>query len=57
VGYDPARPDRTDNTGHDRWDAAVGRTEAITGITMAAIRRFPAAEYSGFMGQCSVSGH
>ena len=50
AGYDSARPDRTDNTGHDRWDAAVGRTDAITGITMAAIRQFPGAEYSGFMG-------
>jgi SAM-dependent methyltransferase len=53
AGYDSARPDRTDNTGHDRWDAAVGRTEAITGITMAAIRQFPGAEYSGFMRQLS----
>ena len=51
AGYDSARPDRTESTLHYRWDSAVARAEGITGITMAAIRPFPSAEYSGFMGR------
>jgi SAM-dependent methyltransferase len=53
AGYDSSGPDQTDNTRHYRWDRAVERTEAITGISMGAIRPFPGAEYSGFTGLLS----
>jgi SAM-dependent methyltransferase len=42
AGYDSADSGQTENTLHDRWDSAVGRAEALTGITMASIREFPA---------------
>jgi SAM-dependent methyltransferase len=53
AGYDSARPDRTENTLQDRWDSAVDRAEALTGITMAAIRQFPSADYSTVTEQLS----
>jgi SAM-dependent methyltransferase len=53
AGYDSARPDPTDNTLHDRWDSAVGRAEALTAITMAAIRQFPSPDYATVMAQLS----
>jgi SAM-dependent methyltransferase len=53
AGYDSARPDLTERTSQDRWDSAVGRAEAITGITMAAIRQFPGADYSAVTKQLS----
>ncbi len=46
AGYDSARPDPTECTLQDRWDSAVARTEALTGITLAAIRQFPSTDYS-----------
>jgi SAM-dependent methyltransferase len=46
AGYDSADPRPTEPTLRDRWDSAVGRAEALTGITMAAIRPFPRADYS-----------
>jgi SAM-dependent methyltransferase len=49
AGYDSARPDPAGNTLPDRWDTAVGRAEALTGITMAAIREFPGTEYATFL--------
>ncbi len=46
AGYDSARPDPTERTRQDCWESAVGRAEALTGITMAAIRHFPSTDYS-----------
>jgi SAM-dependent methyltransferase len=46
AGYDSARPDPTERTRQDRWDTAVARAEALTGITMAAIEQFPGTGYS-----------
>ena len=46
AGYDSADSGQTENTLHDRWDSAVGRAEALTGITMASIRQFPSTDYS-----------
>lgn len=40
AGYNSAGPDRTEWTLGDRWESAVAGVEAITGITMAAIRPF-----------------
>jgi SAM-dependent methyltransferase len=53
AGYDSAGPDLTERTRQDQWDSAVGRAEALTGITMAAIRQFPSTDYSTFMEQLS----
>jgi len=53
AGYDSAGPDLTEHTLQDRWDSAVGRAEALTGITMAAIRQFPSTDYSTVMEQLS----
>jgi SAM-dependent methyltransferase len=49
MGYDSAGPDTTDRTRNDRWDTAVGRAEAIAGISMAAIREFPGTQYATFL--------
>jgi SAM-dependent methyltransferase len=49
AGYDSARPDLTENTRQDRWGSAVAQTEALSGITMAAIRQFPGTDYSTVM--------
>jgi SAM-dependent methyltransferase len=49
AGYDSAGPDPTERTLQGRWDTAVGRTEALTGITMDAIRQFPGPDHSTFM--------
>jgi len=46
TGYDSASPDPGERTLHDRWDSIVGGAEALSGITMAAIREFPSADYS-----------
>jgi SAM-dependent methyltransferase len=50
AGYDSAGPDPasgpTPSTLQDGWDSAVGQAEALTGITMAAIRQFPSADYA-----------
>ena len=46
AGYDSARPDPTERTRQDRWDSAVARAEALTGITMAAIGQFPSTDHS-----------
>ena len=46
AGYDSAGPDPTERTLEDWWDSAVGRTEALAGITMTAIRQFPGTDYS-----------
>jgi SAM-dependent methyltransferase len=51
AGYASAGPDPTEHTLHDRWDSAVGRAEALTGITMAAIREFPGPDHSTVMGR------
>ncbi len=51
AGYDSARPDPAGNTLPDRWASAVGQAEAITGITMAAIRPFPGPDDSTVMGK------
>jgi SAM-dependent methyltransferase len=51
AGYDSARPDPAGNTRHNRWDSAVGQAEALTGITMAAIRQFPGPDYSTITGK------
>jgi SAM-dependent methyltransferase len=53
AGYDSAHPDATGNTLADRWDSAVGRAEAVTGITMAAVREFPGADHSAAAEQLS----
>ena len=53
AGYDSAGPDPTERTLRERWDSAVGRAESLTGITMAAIRQFPSADYSTVMEQLS----
>jgi SAM-dependent methyltransferase len=53
AGYDSAGPDPTERTLHDRWDSAVGRAEALTGITMAAIRQFPSTDHSTVVEQLS----
>ena len=53
AGYDSSRPDPTEHTLRDRWDSAVGRAEALSGITMAAIREFPSADYASVMEQLS----
>jgi SAM-dependent methyltransferase len=55
AGYDSARRDPTENTLHDRWVSAVGRAEALTGITLAAIRQFPSPDHSAVMKQLSLS--
>ncbi len=55
AGYDSARPDPAGNTLQDRWNSAVGRAEAHTGITMAAIRQVPTADYSTVMERLSPS--
>jgi SAM-dependent methyltransferase len=54
AGYDSARADPTERTRQDGWDSAVGRAEALTGITMAAIRQFPGTDYAAFMDQLSL---
>jgi SAM-dependent methyltransferase len=46
AGYDSSGPDRTAGTLQDRWDSALGQAEALTGITMDAIRKFPADDYT-----------
>jgi SAM-dependent methyltransferase len=46
AGYDSAGPDPTERSWHDRWGSVVGRAEALTGITMAAVRQFPGTDYS-----------
>ena len=53
AGYDSAGPDSTERTLHERWDSAVGRAEALSGITMAAVRQFPSSDYSSVMDQLS----
>ena len=55
-GYDSARRDPAERTLHDRWDSAVGQAEALTGITMAAIRQFPGPDYSTVMERLSPRG-
>jgi len=54
AGYDSARPDPTESTLQDRWDSAVGGAEAVTGITLAAIRQFPGDDYSTIKEQLSL---
>jgi Ribosomal protein L11 methyltransferase (PrmA) len=54
AGYDSAGADPTERTWQDSWGSAVGQAEALTGITMAAIRRFPGTDYSAFMEQLSL---
>jgi SAM-dependent methyltransferase len=46
AGYDSAGPDQTERTMEDRWDGFVDGAESLSGITMAAIRQFPSADYS-----------
>jgi len=46
TGYDSASPDPGEGALRDRWDAVVDAAEALSGITMAAIREFPSADYS-----------
>jgi SAM-dependent methyltransferase len=53
AGYDSAGPDLTERTRHDRWGSVVGRAEALTGITMAAVRQFPSTDYSAIKEQLS----
>lgn len=53
AGYDSAAPDPTERTRQGRWDSAVGQAEALTGITMAAIRQFPSTDYFTVMEQLS----
>jgi hypothetical protein len=53
AGYDSARPDATSNTLADRWDSAVGRAEAVTGMTMASVRQFPSTDFSAVMERLS----
>jgi SAM-dependent methyltransferase len=53
AGYDSAGADPTERTLQGRWDSVVGGAEALTGITMAAIRQFPGADYSATMEQLS----
>jgi SAM-dependent methyltransferase len=53
AGYDSAEQEPTERTLRDRWDSAVGGAEALTGITMAAIRAFPSADYSSVVEQLS----
>jgi len=43
TGYDSASPDPGERSLHDRWDTVVGEAEALSGITMAAIRGLPSA--------------
>jgi SAM-dependent methyltransferase len=54
TGYDSAGADPTERTQQDRWDSFVGGAEALTGITMAAIREFPSTEYSTAIEQLSL---
>jgi len=54
AGYDSTRPDPTESTLQDRWDSAVGGAEAVTGITLAAIRQFPSDDYSTIKEQLSL---
>ncbi len=60
VGYDSAGPDPASgpprSTLQDGWDSAVGQAEALTGITMAAIREFPSADYAAVMEQGAQPG-
>ena len=56
AGYDSSGPDSAERTWQDRWDSAVGRAEALTGITMAAIRQFPGPDYAAVMEQRSPPG-
>jgi hypothetical protein len=56
AGYDSAGPDSTERTLQDRWASAVDGAEALTGLTMAAIRQFPSTDYSTGMEQLSPSG-
>jgi SAM-dependent methyltransferase len=51
AGYDSADREPTEHTLQDRWASAVAGAEALTGITMAAIREFPSADYSSVAGQ------
>ena len=53
AGYDSSGPGPAERTWQDRWDSAVGRAEALTGITMAAIRQFPGPDYAAVMEQLS----
>jgi SAM-dependent methyltransferase len=53
AGYDSAGPDPTERALQDCWDSAVGRAEALTGITMAATCQLPSADYSTVMEQLS----
>jgi SAM-dependent methyltransferase len=53
TGYDSAGPDPGERTLRDRWDSAVSGAEGASGITMAAIREFPSADYSAVREQLS----
>ncbi len=53
AGYDSAGPDQTERTLEDRWDSFVGGAESLSGITMAAIRQFPSADYASVREQLS----
>jgi SAM-dependent methyltransferase len=54
TGYDSAGADPGERTLHDRWDSTVGQAEALSGITMAAVRPFPSADHSGLREQLSA---
>jgi SAM-dependent methyltransferase len=53
TGYDSASPDPGERSQRDRWDSAVSRAEALTGLSMVAIRQFPGTDYSVLTQQLS----
>ncbi len=53
AGYDSTEHEPTERTLEDRWDSAVGGAEALTGITLGAIRPFPRSDYSSVLDQLS----
>ncbi len=55
AGYDSADSQPSEPALHDRWDSAVGGAEALTGLTMAAIREFPSADYASVVEQLPQS--
>jgi hypothetical protein len=53
AGYGSAGSGRSEDTQQERWASTLGAAEAVSGISMDALREFPGADYAAFTDRLS----